>query len=116
MSYLELVVSVLPSLLASIPVLLAWLIGIALATRMLVRGGGRAERLLLAGCTLMFVAQIVRPFLAALALWLVTEHGVTRASSAGLALSLPNGILSMAGIVCLVLAFWIRWKTRNATQ
>ena len=107
MNYLELV---RPALLGNIPILLAWLVGIILAVRML-RRGGKAEKLLLAGCSLMFVAQIVRPFLTGLALWLVHEHGMTRASTSGLAFSLPITILSMAGIVCLVYAFWTRWKT-----
>ncbi len=108
MNYLELV---RPALLGNIPILLAWLVGIVLAVRMLRRGGGKAEKLLLIGCSLMFVAQIVRPFLTGLALWLVHEHGMTRASASGLAFSLPITILSMAGIVCLVYAFWTRWKT-----
>ena len=77
---------------------------------------GSAEKLLLIGCSLMFVAIIVRPFLTGLSLWLVTEHGVTRANAAGLVLSLPIGILDMAGIACLVLAFWTRWKTKSTTE
>ncbi len=113
MDYFDVVV---PGLLGSIPLLLAWLVGVILAVRMLSRGGGKAEKLLLAGCSLMFVAQIVRPFLTGLALWLVAEHGMTRASALGLAFSLPNSILSMAGIVCLILAFWTRWRTKAATQ
>ena len=113
MDYFDVVV---PGLLGSIPLLLAWLIGIVLAVRMLRRGGGKAEKLLLAGCSLMFVAQIVRPFLTGLALWLVAEHGMTRASASGLTYSLPISILSMAGIVCLILAFWTRWRTKSATE
>jgi len=108
MNYLE---AVGPTLLVNTPILLAWLVGIVLAVRMLRRGGGKAEKLLLIGCSLMFVAQIVRPFLTGLALWLVHEHGMTRASASGLAFSLPITILSMIGIVCLVYAFWTRWKT-----
>ena len=108
MNYLE---AVGPTLLVNTPILLAWLVGIVLAVRMLRRGGGKAEKLLLIGCSLMFVAQIVRPFLTGLALWLVHEHGVTRASASGFAFSLPITILSMVGIVCLVYAFWTRWKT-----
>ena len=112
MSYLD---TVVPALLGNIPMLLAWLVGIVLAVLMLRRGGGKAEKLLLAGCSLMFVAQIVRPFLTGLALWLVHEQGMTRASALRLAFSLPNAILSMAGIVCLILAFWFRWRTKAAT-
>ncbi len=113
MNYFDVVV---PGLLGSIPLLLAWLVGIVLAVLMLRRGGGKAEKLLLAGCGLMFVAQIVRPFLTGLALWLVHEHGITRASASGLTYSLPISILSMAGIVCLILAFWTRWRTKSATE
>ncbi|MBA7700913.1 hypothetical protein ES703_109639 [subsurface metagenome] len=112
MNYLEVVG---PAFLGNIPMLLAWLVGIVLAVLMLRRGGGKAEKLLLAGCSLMFLAVIVRPFLTGLALWLVAEHGMTRASAIGLTFSLPNTILSMAGIVCLILAFWFRWKTKAAT-
>ena len=112
MNYLE---AVGPALLVNTPILLAWLVGIVLAVRML-RRGGKAEKLLLIGCSLMFVAQIVRPFLTGLALWLVHEHGITRASASELTYSLPISILSMAGIVCLILAFWFRWKTKAATQ
>ena len=113
MNYLE---AVGPALLVNTPILLAWLVGIVLAVRMIRRGGGKAEKLLLAGCALMFVAQIARPFLTGLALWMVHEQGMSRASASGLALSLPGGILSLAGIICLVYAFWTRWKTKDATQ
>lgn len=113
MNYLEVVG---PAFLGNIPMLLAWLVGIVLAVRMVRRGGGKAEKLLLAGCSIMFVAQIVGPFLSGLALWLVHEHGMTRASASGLAFSLPITILSMAGIVSLIYAFWTRWKTKGATQ
>ncbi|MFC2060254.1 hypothetical protein ACFLTZ_04065 [Chloroflexota bacterium] len=108
--------AVVPALLGNIPVLLAWLVGIILAVRMSRRGGGKAEKLLLIGCSLMFVAEIVRPFLRALTIWLIGEHGITTTNALGFAFSLPNAILSMAGIVCLVLAFWTRWKTKAVTQ
>jgi len=109
MSYLD---TVGPAFLGNIPILLAWLVGIVLAVRMVRRGGGKAEKLLLIGCSLMFVAQVVSPFLRGLALWLIAEQGMNRASASGLALSLPIGILSMVGIICLVYAFWIKFRTR----
>lgn len=115
MNYLEVLVPNLLSLITSIPVLLAWLVGIVLAVIMLRRGGGRAEKLLLIGCSLLFVSQIVRPFLTALAMWLVANSEVTRvqaASTAGL-LRLPLSILDMAGIVCLLFAFWFRWRVKR---
>lgn len=113
MNYLEVVG---PAFLGNTPMLVAWLVGIVLAVLMLRRGGGKAEKLLLAGCSLMFVAQIISPFLTGLSLWLVHEHEMTRASSIGLTFSLPISILNMAGIICLILAFWTRWRTRTVTQ
>jgi len=113
MSYFD---AVVPALLGNVPILLAWLAGIVLATLMLRRGGGKAEKLLLAGCSLMFVARIASPFLAGLTVWLAAEREMTRAAASGLAFSLPVTILSMAGIVCLILAFWFRWRTKTATQ
>ena len=102
-------------LLASTPVLLAWLVGIILAIRMLRQGGG-AERLLLVGCCLMFAARIANPFLAVLALWLTAEGGMSRASATGLVISIPTSILSMVGIICLIFAFWTHWKTKATIQ
>jgi len=112
-SYLE-VVS--PAFLGHIPMLLAWLVGIVFAVRMLRREGGKAEKLLLIGCSLMFLGQLVVPFLTGLAAWMLHEQGMSRASAAGLVISLPTSILSVAGIVCLIIAFWTRWKTSTATQ
>ncbi|MFC1918659.1 hypothetical protein ACFLWW_01620 [Chloroflexota bacterium] len=114
MNYLELLASTIPGMLMSIPLLLAWLFGIVLAVRMIRRGGGKSEKLLLAGCSLMLVEQIVSPFLTSLALWLTTQYGMTSFSTIGMVISIPRGILNMAGIVCLILAFWFRWRTRNA--
>ena len=103
------------SILRYIPELVAWSIGIVLAVIMVRRGGGKAEKLLLAGCSLMLLSVVVRPFLTALMLWLVAEQGMTRAGAVGLAFSLPVSITGMAGIVCLILAFWARWKTKGSS-
>ena len=112
MNYLEVITITFP---AHLPYLVAWLVGIIIAVRMLRRDGGKAEKLLLAGCSLMFTSRIASLLLTGLSLWLVTRDEMTRASVAGL-ISLPTSILSMAGIVCLILAFWMRWKTKSAAQ
>ncbi len=119
MNYLEIVCTTLLGSLTSIPMLLAWLVGIVLAALMLRQGRGKAEKLLLIGCSLMFVGQVGRPFLTGLAIWLTATPDITRvqaASTAGL-LRLPLSILDMAGIVCLLFAFRFRWRIRStATQ
>ena len=109
MSYFEMVG---PYLLRNTPELLAWLGGIVLATSMLRRDGGRAEKLLLAGCSLMFVIQLAGPFLSGLVSLLLRE-GWRTPQTVGLILSLPTSVLRTAGLVCLVLAFWVRFRTRR---
>ena len=75
------------------------------------RGGVRAEKLFLAGCSLMFTVELVNPFVRELIRWWVSEQEVSNLSIArtvGLA-SLPMAVLSLAGLVCLVWAFWLRF-------
>lgn len=110
MSYLE---AVTPALVGSIPIFLAWLVGIVLAVRMVTRGGGKAEYLLLTGCVLMFLATVVSPLLTGLSIQMVQEHELQHASMVS---ALPISILKMVGILCLICAFWIRWKNRQPAQ
>ena len=97
------------SILRYIPELVAWGIGIVLAVLMVRRGGGKAEKLLLAGCSLMFAIQLVGPLLSQLAQWLVSERDMSLITL-GLVNSLPLFTLGIAGLVCLVYAFWVRFR------
>lgn len=110
MNYLEIVGS---SFLGHIPGLVAWLVGIIFGMRMVRQGGKRAEKLFLAGCSLMFVTRIVMPFLSGLVWWLVQERGMSRALASGVAISLPMGVLGLTGFVCLAYAFWLKFWTRR---
>ena len=101
------------SFLGRIPYLLAWLVAIVFAVVMVRRSGGKAEKLLLAGCSLMFFNQLVMPFLGGLARWMVYEQEKPVAAL-GYVVSLPTAILGMAGIMCLVYAFWVKFKTNNS--
>ena len=97
-----------------IPEIVAWGIGIVLAVLMLRRGGGKAEKLLLAGCSLMFFTKLASPLLHELVQWLEAERGMSNidiAQTMGLAINLPFTILSIAGFVCLVIAFRVRFRT-----
>ena len=98
------------SFLGRIPYLLAWLVAIVFAVVMVRRNGGKPEKLLVAGCSLMLFNQLVMPFLGGLARWMVYEQE-TSIAALGYIVSLPSGILSMAGIICLVYAFWVKFKT-----
>ena len=113
MSYFEMIS---PSLLRHIPELLAWLCGIVFAVLMVRRDSGKAEKLFLAGCSLMFVIQIARPVLSELVQSLISKQGMSNiviARTMGLAINLPFSILAIAGLVCLVYAFWLRFMVRK---
>jgi hypothetical protein len=100
-----------PSLIHYIPALLAWLVGIFLGVIMLGRGGARAEKLFLAGCSLMFVNIFLSPFLIASTQWLSSEYGYTDIKIPVLMQALPYAVFSLSGIICLVGAFWLLfWK------
>ena len=104
--------SVGSSLLTNVPGLLAWIFGIVLGIVMVRQGGGKAEKLLLTGCSLMFASELASPLLSGFVTWLMSENGVSnivRAETMGLA-RLPLAILSLAGLVCLVWAFWMRFR------
>ncbi len=99
------------SMLRYIPELVAWGIGLVLAVIMLRRGSGKAERLLLAGCSLMLFARAASILLGIMIPWL--EQQRISAQGYGIIISLVAGIPSLAGLVCLVLAFWFRFRKRK---
>lgn len=99
-----------------VPHLVAWTVAIILAVIMVRRGGGKAERLFLAGSGLMLISTLASPLLKELSTWLVTEQGMSRAAASGWFISLPLGILTVASFGCLVSAFWMRFMTKKEGQ
>ncbi|MFC1928348.1 hypothetical protein ACFLXK_01935 [Chloroflexota bacterium] len=91
-----------------IPELLAWLVGIVLAVVMVRQGGGKAEKLLLAGCSLVFAAGIISLLLNAMIPWM-SEQQIS-AQGMGIIFSLVSGLPGLAAFVCLVLAYWFRFR------
>ena len=63
------------------PYLAAWTVAVTLAVIMVRRGGGKAEKLLLAGSSLMLVYSLATPLLRGLWAWLVNEQGMGRAAT-----------------------------------
>ena len=95
------------SILKNTPELMAWLLGIVLGVIMVRRGGARAEKLFLAGCSLMFAIDLINPLVRELVV-----SNVSTGQTIRLAL-LAVAILSLVGLVCLVWAFWIRFWTKR---
>jgi hypothetical protein len=98
------------SILRFIPEILAWAVGIVLAGLMVRRGGVKAEKLLLAGCSLMLfagvMAVLLRGMMPSMREWSISaqEMGIIYSSSA-----LP----SLAGLICLIIAFWVRFRAKR---
>jgi hypothetical protein len=99
------------SMLRYIPELVAWGIGLVLAVIMVTRGGGKAEKLLLAGCSLMLAVEIL-PIIIFSTL-LRTDELKISALEMGIIQSVAVGLPSLAGLVCLVLAFWFRFRRKR---
>ena len=107
--------SVGPTFLFKSPILVAWIVGIVIAARMLKKGRGKAERLLLIGCCLMLAEMLISPFAQVFTIRLIEERTIT-AQSIGITLGIagiPFAIISLAGIVCLVYAFWMKFRSKH---
>ena len=96
------------------PNLAAWIVVIVLATIMLRRGGGRAERFIIAGASLKLFSNLLNIPAAAIAPWLI-YGGVTinDATLADSVYGILRGVVSMAGIICLVYAFWVKFRAER---
>ena len=101
-------------LFSSAPALVGWIVAVVLAAIMLRRGGARAERFLLVGASLMLLASILAIPTSALGIWLHTGREMTNVQAAfWLSIfGLIRGVISLAGIICLVYAFWVKFRTR----
>jgi hypothetical protein len=111
MNYLEVIGS---QLLGRVPYILAWGVAVVFAAVMERRSHGKAEKLLLAGTCLMLVVQIVAPVLQEIAprfsgqgAYLITITYIN---------AIITGIVSAAGIICLVYAYWVKFKMTNESR
>ena len=94
----------------------AWVIAIVSAIIMVRYGGGKPERLLLIGVSLMLASSVVVSIWAALMPWLVlkiTEAGSDRITIAIISsiVNITRGLISFTGIIFLIYAFWRKFKT-----
>jgi len=80
---------------------------------MLKSRGARAERFLVAGASLMLAQSLITVLTAVIATWLHTGREMTNVQAAfWLSIfGLIRGVISLAGIICLVYAFWVKFKS-----
>ncbi len=107
--------AVISGLFSSAPALVGWIVAVVLAVMMLRRGGARAERFLLVGACLMLLASILAIPTSAFGMWLHTSREMTNVQAASWLsiFGLIRGAISLAGIICLVYAFWVKFKSRK---
>ncbi len=104
--------AIIGGLLSSIPALVGWIIAVIFASIMLRRGGSRAERCLVTGASLMLAQSLITALIAAITTWLTFGRDITNVKMAAMmgAFGLIRGIIGLAGIICLVYAFWVKFK------
>lgn len=105
----------LGGLIGTAPALVFWIAVLIFAVIMRRRGGGsRAERFLIAGAIIKLTGSLLNIPTNAIPIWLRAEgysldSAVAIASNCNIFLS----IVGMAGIICLLYAFWVKFKERN---
>ena len=106
------------SLLITAPALVAWIVAIVLSRIMVSRSKeGRAERWLLIGSCLMLTSTLLRTPISLIVPWLIEGgNSMTRAASIISIYNLALGIIGMAGIICLVYAFWKKFWVSHGSQ
>lgn len=106
---------IIASIASAIPRLVIWTAVIILSAIVLRRSVGRAERFLLAGVILMLVSTLLNipsPFIVP---WFIESGGATNLiSSISRGYRILLGIIDMAGIICLIYGFWIKFRTANS--
>jgi hypothetical protein len=94
------------------PSLILWIAVIIFAVIMLRRGGGRAERFLVTGASLKIISNLLGIPASAIMIWLMHEgYNIDYANSVVSGYGIFCQVIGMAGIICLVYAFWVKFKT-----
>ena len=97
------------------PALAFWIAVIIPAAVMLRRGGGRAERFLMAGAGLKVIGSLLIIPMLFITPWLYGgDYSSTFARPVIEGYGIFRNIVGMAGIVCLVYAFRVKFNTRNS--
>ena len=98
------------------PNLAFWIAVIVLAGIMLRRGGGRAERFVITAAGLKLLSNLLNIPAAAIVPWLISGGAsMEYASSMASAFAIAHSVVSAAGVICLVYAFWVKFRARNMT-
>jgi len=99
------------------PALVLWIAVIVFAAVMLRRGGGRAERFLMTGGIIKLAGTLLSIPSLFIMPWLMQRgYSITDANSIISGWGIFLKVIGMAGIICLVYAFWAKFKTWNLEE
>ena len=102
-------------LIGAAPALVFWIAVIIFIIVMLRSGGGRAERFLVAGASLEITGTLLRIPTGAITPWLLQKgYSITYINSVTTGCDIFLNVISMAGIICFIYAFWVKFKTRTS--
>ena len=79
------------------------------------RGGSRAERFLITGAAINLGAVILSIPMAAVTSWLLSrDYSIDFISTVTTSLRIGLETVSMAGTICIIYAFWVKFNNREA--
>ena len=115
---METVQAVIFATLPSTIYLIAWIAATVFAVKMARNSGGRPERFLLIGVSLMLASSVIATATAGFSVWLFplwAERGLDFKSIGQVisSISIVRGCIGLAGIVLLVYAFWQKFRARQ---
>ena len=96
---------------AGSPALLFWIAVVIFAAVRFRRGGGRAERFLIAGGGLKIISNLLGIAGFFVTPWLVDRgYSLDTAVSIASCYGIVDNVIGMAGIACLIYAFWVKFQ------
>jgi len=110
----DFLISSLSYFIGAAPSLVFWIVVFVFTVIILRRSGGRAERFLLAGASLGIAGSLLRVPTGAITFWLFHQgYSDTYIGSVSTGCEIFLNVVSMAGVICFIYAFWIRFKANN---
>ena len=105
-------------LIGAFPALIFWIAVIIFASVMLGRGGGRAERLFIAGAGIKIAGSVLTIPRIVIVFLLMSERPIepSHITSILSGYDIIIDIIGMAGIICLIYAFWVKFNIMKSEQ
>ena len=104
-------------LIGNSPALLFWIAVIIFGIIMLKREGGRAERFLIAGAGIKLAVVLLGIPLSTITFWLIDRgYSIAYIDAVDTGGGIFLDIIGMAGIICLIYAFWVKFKAMESER